>query len=173
MVCTIICSVNLFPFFFSLSSLFPAPSVSPSACSKTESNQSIQVSWADQWCGKKLTFHFTVWAWVCAFVSVCAFVHKSRGKRLELSLCLLWSQRCHQMWHRPRTPTTDQTHMTANTDKQPSTDSRYDKYSVCGHGIKKAPCLFLAFMLSSMPLWFSPSLSGWILSGLSEWVSPG
>lgn len=43
-------------------SLSPSPTLSSflSACSKIESNQSIQVSWADQWRGKKLTFHLNV-----------------------------------------------------------------------------------------------------------------
>lgn len=91
--------------------LSPTLSISLSACGGIESNQSIQVSWADQWCGKKLTFRFLLCVCVRAPVCVCT---PSRGKQLELSRYLPLSWWCHPVWRCPQLATKD----CANTHKQ-------------------------------------------------------
>lgn len=62
---SVILSIILYFFISAVSLSVHLISPTFSACSRIESNQSIQVSWADQWYGKKLTFCLNVCVCVC------------------------------------------------------------------------------------------------------------
>lgn len=59
-----------------------SPSLSQPAVGLSQINQ-FMVSWADQWCGKKLTFRFSVYLCVRARVSVCLYTKQREAVRAK------------------------------------------------------------------------------------------